>query len=196
MLENEFDKELLSSSLLGVRTLKELYEKEKNITNVKMIMLNIEPIEGELDYRHLKEIHYFLFKEVYSWAGKDRYEANIGAKFGKGKTLFTPYEKLPMVSTLLFNALKDETYFKYQDKETFTKSASSFMNGLNILHPFREGNGRVQRIFMQYLATNAGYSLNFRNITYEEMRMASIKGANGNLVLMQRVFSKALEEGA
>jgi cell filamentation protein len=193
MIDSSFDKELIVSNLLGANTLQELHEKEKILTNAKMIILSSHPIEGNLDYAHLKAIHHFLFSDVYDWAGKDRHDVNIVAEFGKGKTLFTAYDKLPQVSKILFNALNDEAYFIGQDIECFGKSAAVFMNGLNILHPFREGNGRVQRIFMQYLAKNAGYSLNFKNITEDEMIYASIEGARGNLPLMNEIFLKALK---
>ena len=193
MPESSFDKELIASNLLGANTLQELYKKEKILTNAKMIILNLYPVKGNLDYEHLKSIHHFLFADVYTWAGKDRYDVNIVAEFGKGKTQFTTYDQLPQVSKVLFKALKDEDYFKGQDKETFRKSASVFMNGLNILHPFREGNGRVQRIFMQYLAENTGYKLSFQDTSEDEMIRASIKGASGNLVLMNEIFSKALK---
>jgi len=189
---NSFDKELISSNLLGATNLKELHRKEKLLTNTKMLSLQENPIEGTLDYKHLKAIHKFLFAEVYSWAGQDRYDANITAKFGKDNTLFTPYEKLPSVSKVLFDALRDENYFKGQSKVEFIESASTFMNGLNILHPFREGNGRVQRIYMQYLAKNAGYALHFENISSEEMVQASIEGAQGNLLLLKEIFTKSI----
>ncbi len=154
MLEDSFDKELLNSNLLGAKTINELYKKEKIITNAKMIALKNQPIDGALNYIHLKNIHKFLFSDIYNWAGKDRFDADIKAEFGKGKTRFTPYEKIPYVSKALFDALNDENFFKNQSKKEFAKSAAIFMNGLNILHPFREGNGRVQRIFMEYLAKN------------------------------------------
>ena len=192
MPDNSFDKELIASNLLGAKTLASLHEKEKILTNAKMIIIKSNPVEGDFDYAHLKAIHYFLFSDVYRWAGQDRYDANITAKFGKGKTLFTSYEQLPDVSKVLFDALKDEKYFKGQSKEIFSHSASIFMNGLNILHPFREGNGRVQRVFMEYLALNAGYVLNFEDITPEEMTLASIKGAQGDVRLMKKIFSKAV----
>ncbi len=189
----DFDKELLATNLLGATTLKELHQKEKIVTNAKMIALQNEPIVGQLDYAHLKDIHAFLFADVYSWAGKDRYEAGVRATFGKGTTFFTAYDKLPVVSTLLFDALKDEAYFRGLNKKEFAKSAASFMNGLNILHPFREGNGRVQRLFMEYVAKEAGYALSFRDITEQEMLQASVIGAKGNLFYMETLFKKTIK---
>jgi len=192
MVLSDFDKELLASNVVGANSLEALYNKEKVLTSAKMVALKEIPIVGQLDYQHLKKIHHFLFENVYSWAGQDRYEANITATFGKGTTYFTPYDKLPLVSTTLFEALKNEAYFKGQTLDIFAKSAASFMNGLNILHPFREGNGRTQRVFMEYVAQNAGYELNFRDITAHEMIKASIVGAQGNIYLMEKIFRKSL----
>ena len=188
----DFDKELLSTNLLGATTLEELHQKEKIVTNAKMIALQNAPIVGQLDYTHLKKIHAFLFENVYSWAGQDRYESGVTAVFGKGATLFTAYDKVPIVSKALFDALAEENHFKGQMEETFAKSAAIFMNGLNILHPFREGNGRVQRLFMEYLAKEAGFDLSFKNVTEQEMLRASIYGAKGNIRYMHQLFSRAL----
>lgn len=193
MSQTDFDRELLASNLLEAKTLTQLYEKEKTLTNAKMIALQNDPIVGQLDYVHLKAIHYFLFSDVYTWAGKDRYEANITAEFGKGRTFFTAYDKLPIVAKQLFDALENENYFKGQNKEGFAKSAAVFMNGLNIMHPFREGNGRVQRIFMEYMAKDSGYELSFRDTSADEMLKASIYGARGNLDLMEKIFVKSLK---
>jgi len=192
MALTDFDKELLASNLLEAKTLEQLYEKEKTLTNARMIALQNEPVVGCLDYVHLKNIHAYLFSDVYEWAGKDRYEAGISAEFGKGTTRFTNYDKLPEVSNLLFDALKEEQYFQGQNIKTFAKSAAVFMNGLNILHPFREGNGRVQRIFMEYVAKEAGYVLSFKNITAQEMIQASIEGVKGKTMRMEKIFRHSL----
>lgn len=192
MGEIEFDRELLSTNLLGATTLKELHKKEKIVTNAKMIALHENPILGDLDYAHLKEIHRFIFEDIYTWAGKDRYESGVVAVFAKGTTLFTAYEKLPTVSKGLFDALKNEAFFQGTSMETFAKNAAIFMNGLNILHPFREGNGRVQRIFMEYVAQRAGYRLSFHKVPTQEMIQASIEGAKGQTMRMEKIFRYSL----
>ena len=193
MNENSFDKELLDANLIGAKSLDELYEKESLLVGVKLAKIVYKPIDGALDYQHLKAIHKYLFEDIYTFAGLDRYEAKIFAKFGKGSTIFTPYEKIPKVSKTLFDALKDENYFKNQSKEEFIKSMAIFMNGLNLLHPFREGNGRTQRVFMQYLAIYNGYQLNFNDIDSQEMTMASVYGARGDMRLLEKIFQKGLK---
>jgi fido (protein-threonine AMPylation protein) len=110
---NSFDKELISTNLLGATNLKELHRKEKLLTNTKMLSLQENPIEGNLDYRHLKAIHKFLFSEVYSWAGQDRYDAHITAKFGKDTTHYLHlmknyhlYQKYYLMHSVMKNILK------------------------------------------------------------------------------------------
>ncbi len=196
MDENSFDKELLASNLIGAKTLDELSKKELLLVGVKLTEIQNNSIHGKLDYIHLKDIHKFLFEDIYTFAGLDRYESNITALFGKDKTLFTPYDKLQTIAKALFDALKKENYFKDQSKEELIKSLASFMNGLNILHPFREGNGRVQRVFIEYLANYNGYALNFQDISSKEMVIASIHGANGNLISMEDIFKKTLNISA
>ena len=178
---NDFDKQLLASNLVGAKSLDELFEIERAITKERLIELKLNPIEGNFDYDHLKAIHKYLFQDVYVWAGMDRYEMGIRGDFRKGDTHFTSGSRLPEVSKMLFDAIKEENYFKDLSKDSFIKSTASFMNGLNILHPFREGNGRTQRIFIEQLADNAGYKLDLSKVSKDIMIQASIQAVKGNL---------------
>lgn len=49
------------------------------------------------------------------------------------------------------------------------------MAELNVLHPFREGNGRTIREFVRQLAFKNGYLLDLKNIRPKEMLEACIK---------------------
>ncbi len=178
---SDFDRQLLSSNIVGAKTLSQLSDIEREITEVKTRELKTNPIQGKLDYEHLKEIHKYLFKDIYVWAGMDRYDMGIRGDFRKGDTHFTPGNKLPEVSKALFDALQKENYFKNLTKNDFVKSAASFMNGLNILHPFREGNGRTQRIFVEQLANNIGYNLDLSRVSKSIMIQASIQAKKGNI---------------
>jgi len=59
-------KNFLATNLLGATTLEGLHQKEKIVTNAKMIALQNTPVVGRLDYDHLKKIHAFLFEDVYT----------------------------------------------------------------------------------------------------------------------------------
>jgi cell filamentation protein len=178
---NDFDRELLSSNIIGAKTIKELAIKERQIVSLKEFSLRKKGINGNFDYAHLKAIHRELFEDIYVWAGKDRYDIGSYGVFRKGGTEFTYGKKLPEIAKDLFTALKDENYFKALKKEEMIKSLASFLNGINILHPFREGNGRTQRLFLEELAKNAKYELNLSNVSQNIMIQASIQGAKGNI---------------
>lgn len=52
------------------------------------------------------------------------------------------------------------------------------MGEINAIHPFREGNGRAQRIFISQLAKEAGFELTFSKSTQEEMINPPIFGVS------------------
>ena len=57
-------------------------------------------------------------------------------------------------------------------------------------HSFREGNGRAQRVMIEYLAKVAGYTIDFLNISDIEMIEASIDAFNFDYDKMARIFRK------
>lgn len=189
---SKFDKELLSSNLVGAKTLDELFAYECSITADKILQLIITPLDGAYDYKHYKTLHKVIFEDIYSWAGKDRYDLGYYGTFRKGDTGFVQGSKVPRVANELFKALKDENYFKGLDKYTFIKSAALFLNGLNLLHPFREGNGRTQRLFMIMLSRQAGYRLDFSSISKNINLNASILGTKGRIEGFEKMISMAI----
>ena len=66
------------------------------------------------------------------------------------------------------------------------------MSEINALHPFREGNGRSQRLFMSYLAKVAGYELNFGEISQERMIELSVRAFNNGHEEYINMFEKIL----
>jgi len=193
---SDFNKQLLSSNIVRAETFSQLSDIERSITTVKTQELKINPAQGNLDYKHLKDINRYLLQDIYVWAGKDRYDIGIRGGFKKGNTYFTSGNKLPEVSKALFNALKKENHFKNLSKDDFIKSTASFMNSLNILHPFREGNGRTQRIFIEQLAENARYALDLSKVSSGITIQASIQAEKGNLKGFEIILGNNIKERA
>jgi cell filamentation protein len=61
------------------------------------------------------------------------------------------------------------------------------------LHPFREGNGRVQRLFIEYLAENAGYRVDFSQVTDKQMIEASAASFLCDYAKMNEIFTVITE---
>ena len=61
----------------------------------------------------------------------------------------------------------------------------------NQLHPFREGNGRTQRLFITQLIQNAGYEeFDFADIDGDLLMIATIQSANGVTDLLRKLFAE------
>lgn len=71
---------------------------------------------------------------------------------------------------------------------TITKLTTLFAD-INALHPFREGNGRTQRIYIEALAKINGIDLNFENVTKKDMIIASHESINDNMDKLTKIFN-------
>ena len=68
-----------------------------------------------------------------------------------------------------------------------------YLSELNVLHPFREGNGRTNREFIRQLALENGYILNLKNVSPEDVLNASIKSVVDTTDL-EKIIDEMLEK--
>lgn len=111
---------------------------------------------------------------MYDWAGVLR-KIDISKK----GTSFCSVNELENLCKACFNRLEQANYFKGLSKEKFVEEIVDLYQTTNFLHPFREGNGRTQRIFISKLIKYNGYDFNFSNINPDLLMIATIKAANG-----------------
>lgn len=177
MKENKLSfEELVTKNKLGVEDFKEFDEISRKYTTSREREIYLKPIKGNFDYKHLKAIHKHIFQDVFHWAGKDRFELNLLGPMFKGDSMFCNGQFIPNEANRIFSSLEKQNYFKNcKNIDELAKNLAEFMGDLNALHPFREGNGRTQRIFINQLAQNAGYKLDLRLIDKDKMIDASIK---------------------
>ena len=81
---------------------------------------------------------------------------------------FCPIENIYSFADTIFQKLEKENYLKGVSQDEFCKKAADLFGDINALHPFREGNGRTQRLFLYHLAKNAGYELDLNKLNDEE----------------------------
>ncbi len=74
----------------------------------------------------------------------------------------------------------------------FSKRLAYYISELNVLHPFREGNGRTIREFARQIALKNDYILNLTKISPKEMLEASKKSVIDSTDL-ERIVEKCLE---
>jgi cell filamentation protein len=153
-----------------------LNQMERQKSTIRLAQIREHPIEGDFDLKHLQKIHEHIFKDVYEWAG------NIRTVDIAKSTLFCPIRNLDDYQKSIFDSLKKEKYLVGLAIDQFSKKAAYYLGEVNMIHPFREGNGRSQREFMRELALHAGYELNLESPHISEKRMieASIQSATIN----------------
>ena len=173
----------------GIKDDKQLSFVESQITFAKGSELENNPIKGNFDFEHYKSIHKYLFDEIYDWAGQIR-KVNISKK----GTKFAKADEIEQLADACFSRLKSKNYFKAQKFDEFIENITEFYCVTNMLHPFREGNGRTQRIFISQLIRNAGYDIDFLDINTDDLMTATIQASNGVDVYLKEIFANAVKQ--
>ncbi len=171
-----------------VRDEDQLTQLEATITHAKTTLLESQPANLPLDFDYYKSIHRFLFEDLYDWAGELR-----TIDISKKGTNFCPADQLEQLCNACFDRLAKMNYFKGLSKTQFMEELVDFYCTTNLLHPFREGNGRTQRIFIAKLIEYNGYSFDFSNIDPSDLMTATIQAANGVTDFLYNLFEQELK---
>lgn len=143
---------------------------ETSVIGLKLMALHKKGITGSFDSKHFVNIHKYLFEDIYPFAGLFRTE-NIAKDFFQ----FAEWEYIEDELNRLLNELKAENFLANSSKNAFAKRLAYYWAELNVLHPFREGNGRTTREFLRQLSLKNNYVLNLQNVSSQELLNASIK---------------------
>lgn len=155
---------------LGITDESELEKAEAAFVAWRSYELSQKPIGGRFDLAHLQAIHRHLFGDVYDWAGDIR-----TIDLSKGNAYFANHARIVGAARPIFEKLAKERYLKGLDAAAFGERAAYYLGEINALHPFREGNGRAQREFVNHLARANGYVIDWTGIGPEAMTQASIE---------------------
>jgi cell filamentation protein len=163
-------------NLLDITDSKLLREKEAAFTMLRTyeLLQQTDILPQTFDFSHLKSIHHYLFQDLYGWAGCPR---NYDVK--KGADIFTPAAELPKYEKKVFAgaaAFSEKTSRPSRNEAAITLARS--LGIINIYHPFPEGNGRTQRVFISSLAKQFNYSINWNKVAPWEMVETSKQAHN------------------
>jgi cell filamentation protein len=165
----------------------ELAELERQITN-SLVSEFKDSKSKVLDFGYLKDIHKNLFSSIYSWAGKIR-----TVDIAKG-TLFCRTFAIEAEADRIFSELHNDNFLLSCSDEQMSKRLSYYLSEINALHPFREGNGRTQRLFIKTVANRAGYELDFSGISQNSMIKASSESFVREYDAMDSIIRKSLRK--
>jgi len=98
----------------------------------------------------------------------------------RGESRFAHAQYIESSAQTLFVSLKNENRLKGLSIDDFSLRAAHYLSEINVLHPFREGNGRAQRAFITQLCREAGYDLDYSDLEQEELFDAMKEAFQGN----------------
>ena len=187
----------------NIRDDEKLDEVERNITAVKLSMPNeIEKIfENGFDYDSLKNLHKFIFGDIYAWAGQEReievikHEKVLG---GLSVTYSYPTEIKKDVNNCIKKLQKtDWQNLNLNEKsEQFAKNIAELWQA----HPFREGNTHTVIAFACEFANKNGFPMErellseHAGYTRDALVLASI-GKYSEYEHLTKIFADSMERG-
>lgn len=148
----------------------------------------------KFNYDKYKEIHFYLFQDIFEWAGKDRYDLGLSGNFSKFIIQFCRGDKISSLAESIFTKeLKSIIDFHLSNPSLVTtkitaKHLANLWNKLNFLHPFREGNGRVSRIFLEMFAKSLNFYFVIDNIERRQQVIALNRALRKKLLSLEELI--------
>lgn len=181
---------------LGIRDPEALERAQDERAAARYAILERNLPTPPFTFETLRETHRQLFGSVYEWAGQLRtigiQKADWEDAGGKLTTFANP-AMIAAMAGVAFKAIDNGRALMELDRQTFAPRAAEFLNDLNIIHPFREGNGRAQRILLSAIGEAAGHPIAFDVATRERMVATSIAAANGDLGGFTHLIAEAID---
>jgi len=168
---------------LGITNSQNLIAAETDFSTVQYEIYRSNPLPATFDLLHLKAIHKQLFGEIYKWAGELRaYDTR------KGICEFTPHSKIEYYASDIYQQLEEEKYLQFLSLDLMIARLANYYDLTNRLHPFPEGNGRTQRLFIEHLAANAGYFTNWTKVRAWQVAEIAEQSFKGNFYPTIQMF--------
>lgn len=172
---------MVLNNKLGINDQMELAREEERITKIKAIKLFETGILNSFEvgtFAGLSQIHKYLFEDVYEFAGKIRIEniSKSNFRFASAMYLEEALNKIDKMPQSNF----DEIIEKYIE--------------MNIAHPFREGNGRSTRIWLDMiLKKEIGKVIDWSKVDKEDYLLAMERSPIKNIEI-KFLLKEALTE--
>jgi cell filamentation protein len=173
---------------LGLTDQQELNQAEKIVVSVRAAEIETTAYDGNFTFSFYCELHKKLFGDLYDWAGQLR-----TVEISKKGTAFYPAKELASLGEALFQRLQEKKELRGLPQSEFAAQIAEFYHDLNMIHSFREGNGRTQRLFFTLLIRRAGYDISFADCDMDELMIATIYASQGVMDFLVDFFGKAIK---
>lgn len=170
---------------LDITDSKELGEAERDLSTIAANEIDFQPAPYHMAY--WQALHYHLFKDLYDWAGQLR-----TVDIAKGSTRFCTAFRIMAEAEKHFEQAARKSWFTHLPQADFIVAIAELFGELNMIHPFREGNGRAQRILFDHLIVNAGYTVEWATVLPDEWKAANISAVHCDYAPLGIIFARCI----
>lgn len=139
------------------------------------------------DLPFMQQLHRQLFTDVYAWAGEVR-----TGDIAKGNTLFCTVPRIRPEADKFFAALAQRDWLAGSSRRELIDALAEVIGDLNMIHPFREGNGRTLRLWCDHLIINAGFEVDWEPVERDPWMQASIEASLCEYQTMKTVLDSCI----
>ena len=179
---------------LGIKRKREMDEAEAvSLKQAIDMLLDMYDERSRFTAEDIRKMHKVWLGGIYEWAGEYRH-VNVS----KGEFPFAAAKQIPLLMEEFEKGpLRKYTPCTFKSLERVVQALAEVHVELVLIHPFRDGNGRVARILSTLMASQAGLPmLSFKDITgrkRKEYFAAINSGLSRDYRLMERLFEKVIE---
>ncbi len=182
-------------NLLGVETREALRLAEADLVWARTNQLLESPPPTTGDLAQLRAIHRHLFQDVFEWAGQLR--AVDLTRDTPGSQPFLLVSFIERAAESAAAALREEALLRGLERREFVERLAFHYDAFNYIHPFREGNGRTQRLMWSQIAREAGWVLDWRSVQGERNDEACrVAAVDLDLTRLEAMFDDIVSERA
>ncbi|WP_145518979.1 Fic/DOC family protein [Yersinia mollaretii] len=169
----------------GITDDDQFIEMEKDFSELAIMDIEFSPPPYDLLY--WRSLHQALFGDIYHWAGELR-----TIDISKGTTRFCNINRITPEANRLFHQLAQENYLVGLPYDSLIVKLAEYYSDLNVIHPFREGNGRAERLLFEHIIINCGFQISFAGINPDEWIQANIDGYHCRYQRMTALFARCI----
>lgn len=193
------DQYMPGSDGMVLKNLRGICSKEEiDRLETELLFDTTDQLLDEFDQHHrftagdIQELHRRWLGTVYEWAGKYRQ-----VMISKGNFLFAAPAHIPaLMAEFEQDILARATPCIFPSRDEVIAALAIVHTELILIHPFREGNGRVSRLLATLMALQAGLPLldfsDFEQERQQEYFAAVQQGMNRNYKPMEKIFSEVI----
>ncbi|MGC7838857.1 Fic/DOC family protein [Pseudomonas wayambapalatensis] len=172
-------------NLLDLRDDSALARAERDFSELAASQLPFELPPYDLPY--LQRLHRALFQDIYAWAGEIR-----TLDISKGGTRFCNVSRIEAEASKVFRSLAQQGWYEGYSRADLVHAVAESFGDLNMVHPFREGNGRAQRILYEHVILNAGFEIDWWSVEPDEWVAANIAAVVCDHSPLEAVFDRCI----